>query len=151
MHFAPWGRQGRLRRNSFGIPEPVARRTTVVARLDLVIVPLDIAFIAVWLGAMGMAGLILSGDPLRVAQALLTVLCGFDLVFSRLNPSLVMVGFWGALMLLTALAFAYLATVRAMEVAEAEPGPPPAAVLFVESAIQLEGPPEPEGTAEEGT
>ena len=40
MHFAPWSRHARLRRNSFGIPEPVARRTTGVARLDLIIVPL---------------------------------------------------------------------------------------------------------------
>jgi 5-formyltetrahydrofolate cyclo-ligase len=40
MQFAPWSQHGRLHRNRYGIPEPVGRRRTGVAALDLVIVPL---------------------------------------------------------------------------------------------------------------
>jgi 5-formyltetrahydrofolate cyclo-ligase len=41
MHFTPWLRATKLRRNRYGIPEPVfARRRVTAARLDLVIVPL---------------------------------------------------------------------------------------------------------------
>jgi 5-formyltetrahydrofolate cyclo-ligase len=40
MRFAPWHSHGRLRRNSFGIPEPVGRRKGGAAGLDLVIMPL---------------------------------------------------------------------------------------------------------------
>ena len=40
MRFAPWHSKGRLRRNSFGIPEPVGRYRGGVARLDLVVMPL---------------------------------------------------------------------------------------------------------------
>jgi hypothetical protein len=74
----------------------------------------DIAFVACWLGSMGMVGLILSGDPLRVAPALFTILAGFDLVYAGLEPSLAIVGFFGALTLLAALAFSYLATVQGL-------------------------------------
>jgi hypothetical protein len=79
---------------------------------QLPLVPADTAFVAVWLGAMGMVGLILSSDALRVAPALLTILGGFDLVYSGLEPSLAVVGLWSTLILSTALAFAYLATVQ---------------------------------------
>lgn len=54
MRFAPWTRQGRLRRNGFGIPEPVAQRRTGAATLDLVIVPL-VAFDA-GCNRLGMGG-----------------------------------------------------------------------------------------------
>lgn len=84
----------------------------VFSNYDLPLIPADIAFATVWLGAMGVAGLVLSGDSLRVAAALLTILGGFDLVYTGLEPSLAIVGFWGTLILLTALAFAYLATVQ---------------------------------------
>lgn len=40
MRFAPWDDGGRLRRNAFGIPEPIGRRTRGGAGLDLVILPL---------------------------------------------------------------------------------------------------------------
>jgi hypothetical protein len=78
------------------------------------VVPLDIAFVAFWLGGMGLVGLVLSGDPLRVAPALLTVLAGFDLVYASLASSLAVIGFLGALTLLAVLAFAYLMTVQAL-------------------------------------
>lgn len=83
-------------------------------------VPADIAFAAMWLGGMGTAGLALGEEPLRIAPALLTFLAGFDLVYSGLEPSLAVNGFLGALLLLTALAFSYLATVHSLGARPAE-------------------------------
>jgi len=78
------------------------------------LVPADIAFAALWLGGMGVAGLVLGEEPLRVAPAVLTLLTGFDLVYTGLEPSLAVTGFLGALILLAALAFSYLATVHSL-------------------------------------
>jgi hypothetical protein len=80
----------------------------------------DIAFVVFWIGSMGIMGLVLSGDPLRVAAAMLTLLTGFDLVYASLEPSLSIAGFWGALTLMAALAFSYLAAVHALSVSRAE-------------------------------
>jgi hypothetical protein len=77
-------------------------------------VSIEIALAAVWMGSMGVIGLVLSGGPLRVASALLTILAGFDLVYATLERSLAIVGFYGALTLLTALAFSYLVIAQAM-------------------------------------
>jgi hypothetical protein len=77
-------------------------------------VPADIAFVAFWMGGMGLVGLVLSGEPLRVAPALLTILAAFDLIYSGLEPEPGIVGLWGALTLLGALAFSYLAIVQGL-------------------------------------
>lgn len=74
----------------------------------------NVALVTLWLGSMGLIGLVLSGGPLRVALALMTILAGFDLVYSILEPSLAIVGFYGALTLLAALAFSYLAASQAL-------------------------------------
>lgn len=83
--------------------------------------PPDVAFVSFWLGIMGLLGLVLSGDPLRVAPALFTVMAAFDLVYTGLEPNLAAVGLLGALLLLAALAFSYLAIVRGLG---AEVNPP---------------------------
>jgi len=85
------------------------------------------AFAASWLVAMGLTGLVVSTSPLRVAAALLTILGAFDLVYARLEPSLAVAGFWSVLILLGALAFAYLAVVQGLaprpeKAAEGPPG-----------------------------
>jgi hypothetical protein len=77
------------------------------------LVSADIAFAAIWLASMGILGLVLGGGPLRVAPAVLTILTGFDLLYATLEPSLAAVGLMGALTLLSALAFSYLALVQA--------------------------------------
>lgn len=74
--------------------------------------PPDLIMVSFWLVSMGIAGLVLSGDALRVAPALLTILVGFELVYAGLQTNLAVVGFSGALTLLTALAFSYLAAVQ---------------------------------------
>ena len=76
------------------------------------VVPPDIAFVSMWLAAMGTVGLVLSGEPLRAATAVLTILTAFDLVYAMLEPRLSIVGFVAALSLMAALAFAYLVTVE---------------------------------------
>jgi len=74
----------------------------------------DIAFVSMWLAAMGLIGLVLSGDPLRVAPAVLTILTAFDLVYAGLEPNLAIVGFVAAVTLMAALAFSYLVTVQGL-------------------------------------
>ena len=94
-------------------------------------VPTDIAFAACWLGGMGLIGLIVSSEPLRVASAALTILVGFDLVYASLDQNLAVIGFFGVLTLLAALAFSYLALVQGLSPmglggrppSLAEPGP----------------------------
>lgn len=85
------------------------------------IVPAEIALVACWLGGMGMIGLVLGGDPLRVATALLTIFTGFDLVYASLEPSLAIAGFLAAFALLVALAFSYLAIMQGLYLSEIEP------------------------------
>lgn len=79
------------------------------------LVPTDIALAACWMAGMGLLGLILSGDPLRVAPAALTLLAGFDLVYAGLDENLAVAGFFGALTLLAALGFSYLILLPALE------------------------------------
>jgi hypothetical protein len=79
---------------------------------------IELAVIAVWMGSMGIVGLILGGGPLRVAAAILTIMSGFELVYATLEHSLAIVGFYGTLTLLTALAFSYLAAVQAVGISD---------------------------------
>jgi len=86
------------------------------------LVPTDLAFAACWLGAMGLLGLIVSDDPLRVAPAALTILTGFDLAFAGLDQNLAVAGFFGILTLLAALAFSYLILSPVSGSVQANPG-----------------------------
>jgi hypothetical protein len=86
------------------------------------LVPTDLALAACWMGGMGLLGLILSGDPLRVAPAALTILAGFDLAYAGLDQNLAVAGFFGALTLLAALGFSYLVLVAAPGSSQASPG-----------------------------
>lgn len=80
------------------------------------------AFVAVWMGALGMLGLVVGSEPLRVAPAILTILAGFDLVYGALEQSLAVVGFWSALTILAALALSYLALVQGLTEEQAQQG-----------------------------
>jgi len=86
------------------------------------IIPGDVVIAACWLGGMGLLGLVLSGEPLRVAPAALTLLSAFDLAYAGLEQDLAVVGLFGALTLLAALAFSYLAAVEGLA---NEPAPTP--------------------------
>jgi len=86
------------------------------------LVPTNLALAACWMVGMGLLGLILSGDPLRVAPAVLTILAGFDLAYAGLDQALAVAGFFGAVTLLAALAFSYLMLTPAPGSSEASPG-----------------------------
>lgn len=86
------------------------------------LVPTGLALAACWLGATGLLGLILSGDPLRVAPAVLTILAGFDLAYAGLDQNLAVAGFFGALTILAAFGFSYLILAPASEAGQAGPG-----------------------------
>jgi hypothetical protein len=86
----------------------------------LTLVPVEVALVACWLGAMGLLGLVLGGSPLRVAASFLTILTGFDWVYSSLEQSMAIVGFFGAFTLLASLAFSYLADVHDLTVSQIE-------------------------------
>ncbi|MGC9334210.1 MAG: hypothetical protein ACP5JJ_08695 [Anaerolineae bacterium] len=77
-------------------------------------VPRDIALASFWLAGVGTAGILLSGEALRVAPAALTILAGFDLIYAGLEPNLAVVGFFGALVLLVSLALSYLAGIQGL-------------------------------------
>ena len=83
-------------------------------------VPPDTAFVSMWLAVTGMMGLVLSGEPLRVAAAVLTILTAFDLVYAGLESRLSIIGFMAALTLMAALAFAYLVTVQGLRTSLAQ-------------------------------
>jgi hypothetical protein len=92
----------------------------VFGHYRLTVVPMDLALMAFWMAGMGMLGLVLSGNPLRVALAALTILAGFDLVYGTLEPSLALVGFVSAFYLLSALGFSYLTSVHTLASDRAE-------------------------------
>jgi hypothetical protein len=81
---------------------------------QLTIVPFDVALVACWMAGMGLIGLVLSADPMRMALAFLTILTAFDLVYAALEPSLAIVGFLGAFTLSAAVAFSYLAIAQGL-------------------------------------
>lgn len=90
----------------------------VLGQYNSPLVTRELAFVACWLGGMGVLGLVLSSNTLRVALSVLTILSGFDLVYAALEPSLTMVGFWSAFMLLASLAFSYVIVVEGAVVPE---------------------------------
>jgi hypothetical protein len=71
-----------------------------------------------WLVATGGLILMLTEEPLKIGQGLLTALTGFDLWYANLESSLLLVGIWGAVNLLTALVIGYLTTVRGVNLEE---------------------------------
>jgi len=71
-----------------------------------------------WLALVGLTLLILSENPLKVGQGLLTAITGFELWYTTLEGSLLVVGLWGVVNLLLALAVGYLAIIRGGELEE---------------------------------
>ena len=78
-------------------------------RYPLPELPLDVNFACYWLVSLGLLVLILREEPLKAGMGLLTLITGFELLFSVLERSLSVVGFLGIANLLIALAIAYLA------------------------------------------
>jgi hypothetical protein len=68
-----------------------------------------------WLILAGLLLLILTEEPLKAGQGMLTALTGFELVFTTLERSLLLMALWGAVNLLIALAIGYLTVVRGVQ------------------------------------
>ncbi|MDM8520878.1 hypothetical protein QUF64_12585 [Anaerolineales bacterium HSG6] len=65
-----------------------------------------------WLILAGLATLTLTENPIQVGHGVLTVFMGFDLYYSTLEPSFLIIGLWATVNLLTALAIGYLIIAR---------------------------------------
>lgn len=74
--------------------------------------PAAISVAVYWLSLVGLLILMLTENPLKIGQGLLTGIAGFELWYTTLEGSLLLVGLWGVVNLLLALVVGYLAAVR---------------------------------------
>ena len=65
-----------------------------------------------WLVLAGLVVITLTEDPMKVGHGLLTLLSGFGLFYITLERSLLLIGLWGSVNLLIALAIGYLTVVK---------------------------------------
>lgn len=65
-----------------------------------------------WLVLAGLVIITLTEDPMKVGHGLLTLLSGFGLFYITLERSLLLIGLWGSMNLLIALAIGYLTVVK---------------------------------------
>lgn len=72
--------------------------------------------------ALGLLALGLTEEPLKAGMGLLTFLMGFQLFYYALEQALVLIGLFGAVTLLLALATAYLTAARAAQLQAGPPG-----------------------------
>ena len=90
------------------ISDPVAARDLTIGTLSLVL--------------LGLLNVILNENPLKVGIGLLTLLSGFELFYTAIEPTLTLVGLLGFTNLIIALAISYLTTAWATHPArEVEP------------------------------
>ena len=73
---------------------------------------LDVTTAIYWLIVAGMITLTLTEDPMKVGHGLFTVLTGFGLFYATVESSLLLIGLWGSVNLLIALAIGYLTIVK---------------------------------------
>jgi len=83
-------------------------------------IPPDVGLGCYWLILTGLLVLMMTEEPLKAGQGLLTAVVGFELLYAPLERSLAMVWLWAAVNLLLTLAIAYLAVVRGSGLAEEE-------------------------------
>lgn len=81
-------------------------------------IPPDVGLGCYWLILTGLLVLMMTEEPLKAGQGLLTAVVGFELLYAPLERSLAMVWLWAAVNLLLTLAIAYLAVVRGSGPAE---------------------------------
>ena len=86
----------------------------------LAAVPADVGIGCYWLMLAGLLILMLTEEPLKAGMGLLTTITGFELVYTPMERSLVVIWLWAAVNLLLTLAVAYLAVVRGVGSAEGD-------------------------------
>jgi uncharacterized MnhB-related membrane protein len=77
--------------------------------------PRDMGFACYWLTLIGLLMMILTAEPLKAGLGLLTFMAGFELFYAALESSLSVAGLLGIVNLFVALAIAYLALAREVE------------------------------------
>ena len=80
--------------------------------------PASVATGVYWLALVGLLLLVLTENPLKVGQGLLTAITGFELWYTTLERSLLVVGLWGVVNFLLALVVGYLVAVRGVNLEE---------------------------------
>jgi len=83
-------------------------------------VPSEISFACYWLSLVGLLALMLTEEPLKAGQGLLTFVLGFELFYANLEQSLAVIGLLGMADLLLALAIAYLSVAGGRGLADEE-------------------------------
>ena len=78
----------------------------------LPVIPPDVGLSSYWLILVGLLILMMTEEPLKAGQGLLTAIIGFELLYTPLERSLTMVWLWAAVNLLLTLGIAYLAVVQ---------------------------------------
>jgi hypothetical protein len=81
-------------------------------RYPLAGVPSDVGLGSYWLILIGLLILMLTEEPFKGGQGLLTAIIGFELFYTSIERSLAMVWLWAVVNLLLALAIAYLVVAR---------------------------------------
>jgi uncharacterized MnhB-related membrane protein len=89
--------------------------SSLSSRCPLPEVPRDIGFACYWLALIGLLAMILTAEPLKAGLGLLTFMAGFELFYAALESGLSVVGLLGIANLFMALAIAYLALAREVE------------------------------------
>jgi len=90
-------------------------------RMPLPNVPLEVTVGGFTLGMVGLFAIALAREPLKSGIGLLTAMTGFEMFYSSVEQSLVVVGFLGLVNLGIALGISYLTTSQALP--EEESGP----------------------------
>ena len=85
---------------------------TLSRNYPLPVIPPDVGLASYWLMLAGLLILMLTEEPLKAGQGMLTGIIGFELLFSTIERSLAMVWLWAVANLLLALAIAYLVVAR---------------------------------------
>jgi len=90
-------------------------------RMPLPNVPLEITVGGFTLGMVGVFAIALAREPLKGGIGLLTAMTGFEMFYSSVEQSLVVVGFLGLVNLGIALGISYLTTSQALPEEESSP------------------------------
>ena len=92
--------------------------TTLSKTLGLPGLSANITAAVYWLILAGLTILILTDEPLKVGLGLFTTFTGFDLFYSTIERSLLLIGLWSTINLLVALVIGYLIIVKGAGVEE---------------------------------
>lgn len=105
---------------------PIAYRVTTLLLVGLITfgltpalqidyLPPHINLTVLWLISAGLSLLFLGSHPFYTSTGILTLLSAFDLIYTPIEPSLVIIGFFSTAQLMTSLALAYLITIPVQE------------------------------------